>query len=256
VIAKNSGPKSTMPTQQTTSSEDIERFKVRSSAEIDRLLLAILEGKGFVTVYSDSLQDFLVTSIIGMDKKKRALYLGCGSDERINRALLDSASIMFTTTQDQIKVQFNTAGIERVLYENESVFKAHFPTEIIRFQRREFYRLATQILKPIKCYIPVGETSVETIVVDISVGGIGILSYRQEAHLEQDKEYHGCRLELPDSGTFLVSLSIRTTFDVTLKNGVLSHRLGCQFISLPGYVENEIQRYILRSERERRMFQN
>jgi len=245
-----------MPTQQTTSSEEIERFKVRSAAEIDRLILAILEGKGFVTVYSDSLQDFLVTSIIGMDKKKRVFYLGCGSDERINRALLESASIMFTTTQDQIKIQFSTSSIERVLYENDSVFKAPFPTEVIRFQRREYYRLATQILKPIKCYIPVGEAAVETMVVDISVGGIGVLSYRQDAPLEQDKEYHGCRLELPDSGTFLVSLSIRTTFDVTLKNGVLSHRLGCQFISLPGYVENEIQRYILRSERERRMFQN
>ncbi len=245
-----------MPIPETSSSEEIERFKVRSASEIDRLILAIMEGKGFVTVYSDTLQDFLVTSIIAMDRAKRSFYLGCGNDERVNQALLDSTSVMFTTTQDQIKIQFSTPAIVRVVYDNEPTFKASYPTEVIRFQRREYYRLATQILKPIKCFIPAEDTLVETMVVDISVGGIGVLSYRQGVPLEPGKEYHGCRLELPDSGTFLVSLSIRTTFDVTLKNGVLSHRLGCQFISLPGYVENEIQRYILRSERERRLFQN
>lgn len=241
---------------ELTASEDIERFKIRSASEIDRLLLAIMESNSFVTVYSETMQDFLVTSIVGLDKPKRLIYLGCGGDDAVNKAILDSATVMFTTSQDQIKVQFSTGRIERLLYENEPTFRAPYPTEVIRFQRREYFRLATQILKPIKCFIPVGENHVETTVVDISVGGIGVLATKQGVPLRTSHEYHGCRLELPDSGTFLVSLSVRTNFDVTLKNGVLSHRFGCQFISLPGYVENEIQRYILRSERERRMFQS
>jgi c-di-GMP-binding flagellar brake protein YcgR len=245
-----------MPQQDHTASEDIERFKVRSPSEIDRLLVAIMEGKGFITVYSETLQDFLVTSIIAMDRKKRFFYLGYGSDDTINRAILDSPTVMFTTTQEQIKIQFATPRLARVLYDNEPAFRADFPIEVIRFQRREYYRLATQILKPIKCFIPVGDAMAETTVVDISVGGIGVLASRQGTSLEPGKAYHGCRLELPDSGTFLVSLDIRTTFDITLKNGVASHRMGCQFISLPGYIENEIQRYILRSERERRLFQS
>jgi flagellar brake protein len=240
---------------ELTASEDIERFKVRSASEIDRLLLTIMEANSFVTVYSESMQDFLVTSIVGLDKPNRFIYLGCGSDEAVNKAILDSVTVLFSTSQDQIKVQFGTGRAERVLYENEPSFKAPYPTEIIRFQRREYFRLATQILKPIKCYIPVGDSHVETTVVDISVGGIGVLATKQGVPLRADVEYHGCRLELPDSGTFLVSLSVKTSFDVTLKNGALSHRFGCQFISLPGYVENEIQRYILRLERERRMFQ-
>lgn len=245
-----------MSLQETHSSEDIERFKVRNATEIDRILAAILDSKVFVTIHSESMRDFLVTSIIGLDRKQRVIYLGCGSDERVNRALLESASVMCTTVQDQVKVQFDISRLERVVYDNEPTFKARFPDEMIRFQRREYYRLTPQILKPIKCFIPVGDALVEAMVVDISVGGIGVLSYRQEVHFEKGTDYQGCRLELPDSGTFLVGLNIRTTFDVTLKNGVQSHRLGCQFISLPGYVENEIQRYILRSERERRMFQN
>ena len=64
--------------------------------------------------------------------------------------------------------------------------------------------------------------------------------------------YHGCRLTMPDGGSFLVSLSVRSTYDVTLKNGVLSHRAGCQFINLPASIESEIQRYIFQLERNRR----
>lgn len=174
----------------------------------------------------------------------------------MNTALMDAPQALFSTTLDQIKIQFHTPAISRVVRDNELTFRAHFPLEMLRFQRREYYRLATQITNPIKCYIPIEDGHLETVVSDISVGGIGVLSYRQGLPLEPNKEYHGCRLELPDTGTFLISLIIRTVFDITMKNGLLSHRLGCEFVSLPGYVENEIQRYILRAERERRLFQH
>jgi len=45
---------------------------------------------------------------------------------------------------------------------------------------------------------------------------------------------------------------VRSTYDVSLKNGTISHRAGCQFINLPISIESEIQRYIFRVERDRR----
>jgi c-di-GMP-binding flagellar brake protein YcgR len=237
---------------EPASSEDIERFKVRAPADIDRLLKSIMDDRSLVTLYSEFMGHFLVTSILDLDREGKLIYLGCASDEAVNQALADSPTLLFSTTQNQVKVQFKTERVERVLRNNESLFQARYPAEALRYQRREYYRLPTQVLKPIKCFIPIDDVSLETMVVDISVGGIGVLSYRQDVHPDTEAIYHGCRLELPDSGTFLVSLSVRATYDVAMKNGVVSHRLGCQFISLPGYVENEIQRYILRAERERR----
>lgn len=237
---------------EPSSSEDIERFKVRAPGDIDRLLKSIMDDKSLVTLYTESMGHFLVTSIIEMDRERKLIYLGCASDETVNQALAESPTVLFSTTQNQVKVQFKSERLTRVLRNNESLFQAAYPSEALRFQRREYYRLPTQVLKPIKCFIPIDDVSLETVVVDISVGGIGVLSYRQAVHPDAETIYHGCRLELPDSGTFLVSLSIRATYDVAMKNGTVSHRLGCQFISLPGYVENEIQRYILRAERERR----
>jgi c-di-GMP-binding flagellar brake protein YcgR len=43
-----------------------------------------------------------------------------------------------------------------------------------------------------------------------------------------------------------------TTFEITLKNGRLTHRAGCRFIDLPPSVETAIQRYIIQVDRERR----
>ena len=240
---------------EPATTEEIERYKVNNDAEIERMLQSVMDRKVFVTLYSEEIKDFLVTSIVSLDKQNKSIYLGCGSDERVNTALLESSKALFSTALDQVKIQFNTPPLTRVVHDNELTFRAPYPQEVLRFQRREYFRLSTQITNPIKCYIPIEDGQLETVVVDISVGGIGILSYRQGLPLEIDKQYHGCRLELPDTGTFLVSLNVRTTFDITMKNGLLSHRLGCQFIGLPGYVENEIQRYILRAERERKLFQ-
>jgi c-di-GMP-binding flagellar brake protein YcgR len=57
---------------------------------------------------------------------------------------------------------------------------------------------------------------------------------------------------LPGTGEFAVGLNVCTTFEITLKNGRLTHRAGCQFIDLPSSVETAIQRYIIQVDRERR----
>jgi c-di-GMP-binding flagellar brake protein YcgR len=125
------------------------------------------------------------------------------------------------------------------------------PKELLRLQRRESYRLATSVVNPVKCLINAGGHFLETVVIDISIGGIGILSYEGISLLKAGETYHGCRVEMPGAGTFAVSLNVCTIFDVALKNGRVTHRAGCRFIDLPPSVETEIQRYINRLERQR-----
>jgi c-di-GMP-binding flagellar brake protein YcgR len=136
--------------------------------------------------------------------------------------------------------------------QQEAVFKVRIPREMLRLQRREYYRLVTSVINPVKCMINTSAGLIETVVVDISIGGVGVLAYREEGVLKAGEVYQGCRITLPGTGEFALSLSVRTTFDITLKNGRLTHRAGCQFIDLPASVETAIQRYIIRVERERR----
>lgn len=233
-------------------SEDADRYLVRHSREIERVLHDVMQEKAIVAAYGENGKDFLLTSIIAVKPKQNAVYLGYGPDERLNALLLDAHNATFATTHEQVHVQFSCDRVERVVYEDEPAFRIAMPSELLRLQRREYFRLVTSVVNPVKCMINTEEGMLEALVMDISIGGVGILAYQDNDGLAAGQTYHGCRISLPGSGEFALSLAVCTTFEITLKNGRQTHRAGCQFIDLPPSVETEIQRYIIRVDRERR----
>lgn len=237
---------------ELTSSEDASRYLVRHDGEVLRILRDVMQDKNILTAYSEGGKDFMLTSLIGIDEANAALYLDYGADEEMNRRLLASEEVVFTTSHNQVRVQFSVGGLAQATYQGENAFRAPLPRTLLRLQRREYYRLVTSVANPIKCLVHTDLGELETTVVDISIGGIGILAYQKDLPLHAGRAYHGCRLTLPGIGQLAVSLSIRTTFEVVLRSGKHSHRAGCQFIDLPPSLETEIQRYIIRIDRERR----
>jgi c-di-GMP-binding flagellar brake protein YcgR len=234
------------------SSEDSSRYLVRHATEIERVLRNVMEGKSIVAAYGENGRDFLLTSIIAVEPRHNAVYLGYGPDEKLNTQLLAAQNATFATTHDQVRVQFSASRVEKVMYGQGPAFRVGFPAEMLRLQRREYYRLVTSVVNPVKCMINSEHGMLEALVVDISIGGVGILAYQDDSVLEAGSVYHGCRIALSGTGEFALSLSVCTTFEITLKNGRLTHRAGCKFIDLPPSVETEIQRYIIRVDRERR----
>jgi c-di-GMP-binding flagellar brake protein YcgR len=233
--------------------EEIERFKIEHPAEIERILRGVMEKRALVTAYSENNRDFLVTTLVAVDPDQRAIYFGAGPKPAIDRALTVSEEVAFNTAHDQVRVIFVTPALSEVVLAGERVLRADMPKELLRFQRREYYRLPTPMTNPVKCLIGTGDAMVETIVLDLSIGGVGVLAYSRDVDLREGEVYQGCRLALPDAGNYVVSLRVRTVHDQPMKNGIVSRRLGCQFIDLPGSVETDIQRYIIRVERERRL---
>ena len=232
--------------------EEIERFKIDHQNEIERILSGVMDKRALVTAYSENNNGFVVTSLVAVDPAGKAIYLGLGPDAKLNQALVDSRQVSFNTAHDQIRVLFSTPGVEITTLAGEKVFKAEMPTEVLRFQRREFYRLPTPLLNPIKCLIKLDGTALETTVIDISLGGVGVLAYHDIQSLQEGDIYRNCELVLPDAGSYMVSLHVRALYEPTLKNGVSTRRAGCKFIDLAPSIETDIQRYIIRVERERR----
>lgn len=233
--------------------EEVERYKIEHPAEIERILRSVMEKKALVTAYSDNDRDFMVTTLVALDPETRSIYLGAGPDPAIDQALMASEEVSFNTAHDQVRVLFATPALGLQVLNGERVLRAEMPRELLRYQRREYYRLPTPMTNPVKCLINIDDVMLETIVLDISIGGVGVLAYSQDAKLHEGDVFRGCRLSLPDAGNFAVSLRIRTVYEQTMKNGVVSLRLGCQFIDLAASVETDIQRYIIRVERERRL---
>lgn len=237
---------------ELASSEDVSRYLVRHPAEVERILREVMNSKNIVTAYADDSKDFMLTSIIGIDPDSQWIYLDYGADEEMNTRLLASREVTLSASHDQVRIQFTAAGLDKTLVGHEPALRAPIPHELLRLQRREYYRLVTSLVNPIKCIVHTEQGELETVVVDISIGGIGVLAYQQNLPLHVNRTYHGCRITLPGIGQFAASISVCSLFHVTLRNGRNSHRAGCQFIDLAPSLETEIQRYIIRVDRERR----
>ena len=72
------------------------------------------------------------------------------------------------------------------------------------------------------------------------------------ASLKIDAQFFGVTLNLPNVGIISADMKVRNLYDVTMPNGKIHQRAGCQFLKLAGPMMTLIQRYIIQIERERK----
>lgn len=235
------------------SAEDESKYMIHSKMEIVHILRAIQQKNALVTAYFNHGNDFILTSILHVDPERGSLILDFGSEEASNRRILESEKILFVTVQDRVKVQFAAEHVEKTLFLKRDAFRAKLPPELLKLQRRDFYRLATPITSPLKCEIQKkGGGKAEVAVADISLGGIAISGFSPELGLEAGDTYEGCRIALPDIGAITAAIQIKSIYEITTKSGIKTNRAGCQFLDLPASAQAMIQRYIIKLDRERR----
>lgn len=241
------------PPLKTEAVTDNSNYMVHSRMEILYILRAIQHKNEFVTAYFNQGNDFILTSIIEVDADTGSLILDFGANEALNQRALASDKIILVTSQDRVKVQFVADGMEQIEYRGRPAFKSGLPSELLKLQRREYYRLSTPMVNPIKCAMTKpGGGKVEVTIADISLGGIAIANYQSLISFEIGDKFAACRIVLPEAGTVATDIEIRNEHEVTLKNGIKVQRAGCMFIDLTSSQQAMIQRYIIKLDRERR----
>jgi flagellar brake protein len=231
---------------------DLEQFLLYGKDEIRQILRAIAEHGELVTLYFGGANDFLLTSVIAVGAE--SAILDYGSREEVNRRLLNSNRLVFATTRDKIKVQWNSTRIWRVTHDGKPAFSIALPSSLLRLQRREYYRLTAPIAKPLRCQVPAGEPlakKFEFSVVDLSLGGVALNGPVKEAKFEVGNSYKDCEIHLPETGALVATIVVANLYEVTLRNGNTAIRSGCRFVDLRGKMMMLLQRYINRLERER-----
>lgn len=238
---------------ELTAETDDTRFLVSSRQEILRILRGLAHRNELVSAFFNGGKELLLTSVLEVDAERGSLLLDYGSNEQLNQRILGSEKIIFVTSLDKVKVQFVSQGIAAATFEGRSAFRAPLPQQVLQLQRREYYRLTTPIINPLKCVVPLeGGRLVEMPLTDIGGGGIGLmLGHPPGVELKTGELYPGCRIELPGIGVLEATLRVQNTFEVTLKNGNRTLRSGCQFVNMRPAMQALIQRYIIKLERER-----
>jgi c-di-GMP-binding flagellar brake protein YcgR len=235
------------------STPDDSRFLVNNALEIVRTLRGLSNRNEMVSAFFNAGNDLMLTSVLDVRPENNAMMLDVGSNDALNKRILKAEKIIFITALDNVKIQWVSNQIVADTFDGRDAFRIAVPNQILRLQRRECYRLNTPLVSPLKCQIPTGQdVSVEVALADISVGGIGVvIPQLTEVTFEVGTVFPGCRIELPGVGVAEFTISIQSTWEVTMKNGHKSMRAGCKFIDMRPGIQSLIQRYIIKLERER-----
>jgi c-di-GMP-binding flagellar brake protein YcgR len=244
------------PQSAISGTDDEEKFKVYSRLEICSVLGALQKAGSLVTAYFGSNNDFILTCIVRVDADENEVVLDCGADAAANLRALKASGITFVAAHEHIKIQFSADSLRKLRVDQRDAFGIPLPSALLRLQRREYFRIVIPLSQPLKCAIPPQADAVnapeKATVADISCGGVALVGFSTPAGVESGMCLHGCQIQLPDAGVVTADLLIKSTFDVTLKNGSKHLHAGCEFINMPERARSNIQRYINAVERERK----
>jgi c-di-GMP-binding flagellar brake protein YcgR len=234
-------------------SPDLERFTVYSRAEIANLLNRLRDEGTLVTAYFDEEPGFVVTVLLAVNEDFEEVVFDCAAQELAQKRLLASRRIVFVAFLDHIKVQFTAPLAQATCHQNRPAFRIRMPQQLVRLQRREFFRVHPPLSKPATCLVPYGEDSkqYESLrVLDISVGGLAVLTYPEKFELPAGKVVENCFLDLPGVGSVSVSLNVRHVDPVPRDEH--ARRCGCEFVDMAPQAHVMLQRYVNKIDAESR----
>lgn len=241
-----------------SSTDELQKnFGVNSPIEIQFILRAIQQEKSLLSLFPERSSQFVLSSILAIEPARNQLLIDFGNDPAMNELVLKANTVTCVSTQNRVKIEFRCEKLQRVEFDGRPAFSTNIPSLLLRFQRRNFYRVMTPVSQPATCRIPVLENAhqpEEAIfnLFDISCGGMALIDHHYALDLDPGKIFAGCQVNLPDAGEVVVTAAVRNSYAMTLKNGLSCQRAGCEFIDLTEDSRMLIQRYIIKLEQQER----
>jgi c-di-GMP-binding flagellar brake protein YcgR len=234
-----------------------EQYIVHNPKEVMQILNDLIKHKAMLKVSFNHGADVYLTNIISIDQKVGAVYLDVGVDEEFNRRLFASSHIVFLK-EEGVKIKWTSTQVTEVNLKDGKAIKIALPKDLIRLQRRDYYRFATPVANPVMCRIPVPdvldpevESVLELTLADVSLGGIGAFaSAPLNPALVIGQELSGCKIGFPDVGETNLTLMVRNITEIHSKDVVTKYRIGFVYIEPSRGNEGLINRYVYILERQ------
>ena len=230
-----------------------ERFLIHSPAEIARVLRRLMQQRALISAHIDGGRTLLTTAVVLVDAQRDLVALDQSHDPLINQRVMAASKLFCVSKLETVEVKFTLSGISDARLQGEPVFRTHLPPTIFYPQQREYFRLSLPRTAPLHCKVLVEEGCwIDLRVVDISVGGLGVVDYAGDAPLRSGVIYPQCRVALPGMGEVIFDLEVRSVFEVTMQRGDPVKRAGCAFHNLSHAHAALVQRYINQQQVELR----
>lgn len=234
---------------------EYDKYTLRTPGEVLMVLRGLYDRKAQITVFFNDGQDMLLTMLVEVAPDR--LIFDVGADEELNRRAAVAGRHYCVALLDKVRIQFLLGAFTPTSHGNRPAFFCAPPLELLRLQRREFYRLVAPAARPLVCSMPLplpdgGMYLHEARVYDISCGGLGLVPPPEHVPFEVGMAFANCRIDLPEVGIVAGTLSVRQVGIALGTRRQAEKRTGCEFVDLPGALATLLQRYIIKVERERK----
>ena len=235
---------------------DEELYVVHNEKEIIQILTELAKHKVMLKAAFNRGNDIYLTTVIAVDAKSKSVYMDIGRDDAFNVRLLASEHVAFSK-DDGIRIKWVSEKISEVNLFDGRAIKIDLPSKMVRLQRREFFRLATPRVNTVPCQIPIPaeddpdqERILELLLVDVSLGGIGVVSPDPlDVALAEGVSFDRCKISFPDVGVTSLTLKVKYIVPMRMRDGSVKHRIGFQYIDPSRGDQGFIQRYTFHLER-------
>jgi hypothetical protein len=224
-------------------SPELQRFAVRSRSEIIIRLRVLKEAAAPLNAFVDTDGSFGVVTLQGVDETAGKLVFAPTASDDLHERLLGAPLATLVGYEEAGKVQF-AAALGPCSEGRRNEFIAAIPVQLFRLQRRGAARVRLQNARAAVCGIPLpgSEDEWEALsVLDISTGGIAVLTYPARFNPVIGSEIDGCRLDLPGVGGAVVNLRVRYVDNRPGDNAM--RRCGCEFTVIPSVFRRSLADY-------------
>lgn len=241
---------------------------IQNPAEIRPALRRLQEQRILLTVYIERGAQGFVSALLDVDDD--GLVLDASPDEWANRRASSGAHLSFAAQLDGVRVQFELPGASLVTHEGMNALSAPLPEAMLRLQRREAYRLSVPGHSPVGCSIrlalpepgaapdapPAQPVELQPRVIDISTEGLALLFSPADLPLSVGMTLPDALVSLPELEATRVTLRIQNLYTTSPPTGIPGLRAGCKMVGVSTRFAAQIQRYIFKIERERKLLEN
>lgn len=238
------------------SEPDLEdaRYQVSSKREIIALLSTMMKENLELSIRLKDMQDSIATSILRMEED--VMFVKPAPNPDLNKAIVESSDVVFAANPRNALIKFSARQVLHTQVDEQFLaLKVNIPEQLVRIQRREFFRIPVPAGASLRCKIrftsPDGQFNLVWAAIDnISAGGVGISDRSASVPLLVNAVYDDCHLELGVAVTVPIRLKVRSIKKEEQPGQQTIHHFGCEFVETPRAVLASIQKFILQLERE------
>ena len=244
--------RSSRDSRSDTEAENTDKFLVNSKIEILYILRSMMRSKSLLTLTFG--ENVILTTIIGVNSKRREIIFDCGANEDANLSAEKAHKLAASSLLFQVPVHFMCLNLERIQFEGGDAFVTKFPEGIRRIQKREQFRTDIPMYLQLKCKLPTPEGDfAETLVKNISQGGMRVIDQSNKVPFGIGIEYQGGLIDLNSIGTAKVNLQVISVSQITRRDGTKCLGAGLEFTGTTDKRSfTMIQQYVIKLQSEER----